>query len=439
MVNLHGAEKALAENDAKQLWKELVALFPDQRKTRWAQQLVRYAVSDAAPPPPSRRGPERLFLESIVETKRRLQGGRPHGLKHFSIGADFDFLYDVDGILGWTIPRLLNFLLLGRIQPRRQAVVVGTMRDDGIYILEWVSHYLVLGFDHVIIYTNDNLDGSEVLLRLLAKHGVITLIEGETSGAVPPEGKAFGHALHLLHELRDFEWALFVDSDEYLVPSPKYGNSVSNVLADVRQRFGEKIPSGICYHWLWFISGMAYARTPQLLQERFQHARPHRPTKCLARIQDVLSMRRDHFPDVKDGGVLVNSIFDPVDETYLWENRVPEYGGGRINHYWPRSFEEFALRKARGATLKMEENLFDRPFERFFQWNGMECPENHYPTDPVFLTKIKAKIQELELLEGVRAEATKLSLNFPDFLKRIYGDQEVRQIYEDSKREPTDL
>jgi hypothetical protein len=436
-VDLSRAEKALSEGDAQGLWRELAALLPDQRNTPWTRKLVRYAVSDTAPPPPA-RGPEQLFLDSITETKRLLQGGAPRGLKRGSIGPELDFLCEKDGVGRWTIPQCLNYLLLGRLRSSRRSVVLVSMRDDGIYILEWVAHYKALGFDHIIVYTNDNSDGSEELLRLLAAHDVITLIENEMSGTVPPEDKAFGHAIHLLHKLRDFEWAMFVDSDEYFVPGPQYHNSVSDVLAAVQQRFLEKLPSGICYHWLWFISGMAYARTPGLLLERFQHARPHRLTKCIARIPDLLSMRWNHAPWVKAGGLITDSVFDPIDlDGERW--RIPQYGGGRINHYWPRSFEEFAIKKARGATLKLEENLFDRPFERFFQWNGVETPENYHPVDPILLKNVKGRIEELQMLEGVRSAATQISLNFPDFLNRIYSNEELRRIYEDSKTAPTDL
>jgi hypothetical protein len=137
--------------------------------------------------------------------------------------------------------------------------------------------------------------------------------------------------------------------------------------------------------------------------------------------------------------VLVDSVFNPVDLEFLLHCKVPQFGGGRINHYWCRSFEEFAIKKARGATLKLEENLFDRPFERFFQWNGVESPENYYPVDPFHLGNVKRKIKELEMLEGVRDAATKISLNFAHFLKGIYSNEELRKLYEDSKTAPTDL
>ncbi len=312
------------------------------------------------------------------------------------------------------------------------------MRDDGIYVLEWVAHYLALGFERIVVYTNDNSDGSEQLLRLLAEHDVITLVESETSGEVPPEGKAYGHALHLLHELRDYEWALFVDSDEYFVPGPQYGNSVSNVLGALRE-LPRKQPSAICYDWLWFISGMVYARAPGMLLERFQHARPHRLTKCLAKIQDVISMRCDHFPEFEAGGVLVDSTFEPVDPESIFRNRTPQYGGGRINHYWARSFEEFAVKKARGASLRLEENLYDRPFAKFFEWNGVETPENHCPVDAPLLAKVKSKIGELEKLDGVREADRSIDRNFPDLVKRIDSRGKLRRVYERSKWTPAEL
>lgn len=445
-MDFRRAERAFSERNAQKLWKELAALAPNERNTPWTRQLVRYAVSDTDPPIAT-DGPEKLFLDSISETKRVLRGAPLQAFNRGFIGSEVDFLSEKDGIAPWTIPQCLNYLLLSRIRPSRQSVVVAPMRNDGIYILEWVAHYLILGFDHIIIYTNDNADGSEELLRLLAAHKVITLIEDLASGKVPPEDKAYGHAVHLLHELRDFEWALFVDSDEYFVPVRRY-KSVSDVLAAVQKRSPDKPPSGICYHWLWFISGMAYARTPQLLLERFQHARPHHLTKCMARIQDLLSMRWNHAPWVKPGGTVIDSMFNPIDvdascTTGWWEAaeywKIPRYGGGRINHYWPRSFEEFAVRKARGAALKLEMNLYDRPYASYFEWNGVETPENHYPVDRRMLQKVKRKIEELKTLDGVRSVAAEISLNFPHFVNRICTKDKLRKIYELSKTDPIDL
>ena len=436
VAGLRDLEEALKRKDVTQIVHELAWLFPEKAKNEKLRKLAQFALDDAEPPL-TRDRKERVFLECIAETKRILRGGPMRPMSRLSIGRELDFISDCEGVEGWTIAQCLSNLLLGQIRPRRKAAVVSSMRNDGIYILDWIAHYNVIGFEHSIIYTNDNSDGSEELLRLLADHGVITLIESEITGTVPPERKAYGHAVQALHELRDFEWAMFVDSDEYFIPGPQYECSIANVLSAVERQFPEKLPSGICYHWLWFISAMAFARTPGLLIERFQHARRHRLTKCIARVADIASMRRDHYPEVKEGGIVVDSVFDPVDLDSIY-SADPRYGGGRVNHYWTRSFEEFAVKKARGATLNLAENQYDRPLSTFFAWNGFETPENHFPPDTALLRNVKRRIEELKALEGVREASTKLERNFPEFVRNLAGEN-LRNLYEESRTEVTDL
>jgi Glycosyl transferase family 2 len=436
-MDLSLAEAALSRGNIRDLCQQLESLFPQDAEMDRVRGLVQYAVDGAAPTIATGEQAS-IFLGSISETRRILSGAPLPRLHHLRIGEELDFLSDRSGADGWTLEQSLNFLLLGRIRPTRRSVVVTAMRDDGIYILEWVAHYLSLGFDHIIVYTNDNADGSEELLRLLAGHAVITLIESQTSGTVPPESKGFGHALHLLHDLRDFEWALFVDSDEYFIPGPEYAGSIANLLCAIHSRFPDRVPSGVCYDWLWFVSGMAFKRTPDLLLERFQHARPHHLTKSLARIQDVLSMRRDHYPETKAGGLLVDSVFDPINLDSIY-NKVPQYRGGQVNHYWARSFEEFAVKKARGSTMKMATNLYDRPFAKFFTWNDYETPQNHYLPDPSLLSNVKHQIERLKALEGVRTAAALIDVNFSRMVHLIADQAQLRKIYEESKTEPTAL
>ena len=45
--------------------------------------------------------------------------------------------------------------------------VVSTMKNEGPYILDWVAHYKTLGFDHILVCTNDCTDPTvDILLRL---------------------------------------------------------------------------------------------------------------------------------------------------------------------------------------------------------------------------------------------------------------------------------
>ena len=352
-----------------------------------------------------------------------------HKITRRVIPIGLDFLGDRPEIEDWSAARLLNQLMLNQIRPSRGAAVVGTMRDDGIYALEWVAHYLALGFEGIFIYTNDNADGSEGLLRRLAEHRVITLVESETAGTVRPEVKAFEHAVQLLHDLRDYEWVLFVDFDEFFQPGAAYQHSVAKLLNEVAARFPCQPPSAIVYEWLWFNSGMVFERRPGLLTERFQYASPHWLTKPLVCLRDVVSMRKQHIPELRQGAFIVNSVFDRLDPNKAWEQRPPQYAGGHINHYWPKSFEEFSLKKARGDALNLDDDEYRRTFQLFFEWNGPETPETHYPVDPGFLDAVKRTLKRLRELDGIAAIEADVNGRFRTLVARYDADGGLEEIY----------
>jgi hypothetical protein len=441
-MDLKPARDAFDAADVERLCAELAALFPDDPELERVREYVRFALQGGSVPSAVSHD-TRIFLEHIERISPSSRPARsvtsvPEASPRI-LSRDLDFIADLGGIAGWSIAQALNRLAMDRIEPRKRVAVVGTMRDDGIYIMEFVAHYLALGFEHLFIYTNDNADSSLDLLNLLAKHGLITVLESEVTGQVPPEAKAFGYALHLLDELRDYEWALFVDSDELLVPAPRYENSIGRVLDSLALEDPHGRVAGICYDWLWFISDMVFERKPGLLCERFEHARPHWLAKCLVRVRDVISMRHQHYPEVAPGFTVVDSLFQPLDLATIWERRRAEYGGGRLNHYWPRSFQEFAVKKARGVSLKIEDNPYDRPYEQFFTWNGHASADNRYPTDPNALQKVKDQIEALRALEGVAAVADRIDREFPRLLARVTGKQNLRAAYAKNQTEPGEL
>ena len=401
---------------------------------------VRFALDPSARVPRGTRGSGLVFAESIRQLRdEKAAQVAKSGPNTLVIGRDLDVLGDPDDLALWSAPRCLNLLMLRRIRPRKAAAVVGTMRDDGIYVLEWIAHYKELGFERVIIYTNDNADGSEHLLRLLAEHGEITLIESETDGLVRPEVKAFEHAIHLLHDLWQFEWVLFVDSDELLMPAPCYQYSILRILERLRQEYPSRLPSAVLYQWLWFISGMAYSREPGLLMERFQHARPHWLTKTLVRLPDLLSMVLQHRPVLRPGCFAVDCALQPFDLAKTFERREPCYTGGYLAHYWTKSFEEFSLKKARGEMLSVANYEYKRDFSLFFAWNGRETPSTLQSVDLDFLRRVKDRIALLRKLEGVAEAERDINHKFHQLLSRFDAVGGLHRLFVEFNREPIPL
>lgn len=439
-MNLDHAEHLLSLGQADCLYQELANLYPADPDLDQLPDLIRFALGQSAAMP-RLSGNAAIFAASINSAKIFWLGAdsdkrRPHRINRRTIGIEFDFLGEGREPADWGAAMALNFLVMSQIEPTKRAAVVGTMRDDGIYTLEWIAHYLLLGFNSIFIYTNDNVDGSERLMRKLAEHGVITLIESETEGTVRPEVKAFEYSVHLLHDLRDHDWVLFVDSDEFFQPGEMYDRAVGSVLDDLVKRFPVSPPSAIVYEWLWYNSGMVFERRPGLLAERFQYASPHWLTKPLVRVRDIVSMRRQHIPDLRPDRRMVNSAFDPVDPAALWERRDPVYAGGRINHYWPKSFEEFSLKKARGDALRLQDDDYRRDFRLFFDWNGPETPDTHYPVHPAYLADARRKIAELRALDGVAECEQVVQQNFRTLMRRFDADGGLTAIYRRLNTEP---
>jgi hypothetical protein len=422
--DLNRAENALAARDAPALRAALLDLCPATSDQGNLDALICFALDDRIAPS-AIEGADDAFVASIASMRGP---DRVSGCHHRIIGEALDFLGELDDPTSWTPAQWLNLLMLGQIRAPSRAAVVGTMRDDGIYVLEWIAHYRALGLKHLFIYTNDNMDGSEALLRQLAELKIITLIESHTSGRVRPEVKAFNHAVHLLRDLRDYEWVLFVDSDEFFVPSQQY-STVTDLLDALEHRYPDGSAAAIAYQWLWYNSAMILQREPGTLAERFQYATPHWLTKSLVRLRDVVSMRRQHIPDLRAGRIIVDSAFDPFDAGDPWEDWKIQYAGGRVNHYWPKSFEEFSLKKARGEALKLADNEYARDFRLFFEWNGPDTPETHRPVDPAFLDRVRRGMAEMRAMPGVAACEAEVERRFRELLRRYDDAGGLRRIY----------
>ena len=133
------------------------------------------------------------------------------------LGADYNFLNESSwGTRVVSFWHGVNAALRRSFCPSRDLCIVVTMRNEGVYILEWIAHHLHHGVDHFFIYTNDNEDGSDLLFSALSETGRVTIISNH---AVPlgasAQSKAYAHALTILLPVLDFAWCGIIDVDEF--------------------------------------------------------------------------------------------------------------------------------------------------------------------------------------------------------------------------------
>lgn len=116
------------------------------------------------------------------------------------------------------------------IQPQRRVCMLATMRNEGLYLLEWIAYHRTIGIEHFFIYSNNNTDKSDLLLEELADQGIITWINNTTSGEVSAQMKAYGHAMNILPDILDFRWCFTIDGDEFITLDPQTYPSVIDYL-----------------------------------------------------------------------------------------------------------------------------------------------------------------------------------------------------------------
>jgi hypothetical protein len=96
-----------------------------------------------------------------------------------------------------------------------RALLILTVKNEGSFLLEWLAHHLACGFDHVLVYSNDCSDGTDLMLDRLAALGHVTHIRNDGPHDQGPQWAALNAAdKHPL--LRQAEWVLFCDVDEFV-------------------------------------------------------------------------------------------------------------------------------------------------------------------------------------------------------------------------------
>jgi len=381
---------------------------------------------------------DKHLLRAAVRADRRQTFARLHAVtapaERIQVASpETDSLAGLASHETWTPIQWLSSFVLRKATAAHRAAVVVTMRDEGIYVLEWVAHYRALGFDAIFIYSNENVDGSEGLLCELAGHGIITYFDNQLAPDLPhsPQKKAYAHALHLVPELWEYEWVLFADADEFLVPDATYGLKIHALIDDATRRYPARAPSAICFHWFWHVSGFAYAYSPTLLLRRFQHGEGKRAMKSMVRLRDVYSMHRIHFPEIGPEGFLAKSDFTVLEMASRWMKLDPPvFASGRLNHYWNKSFEEFSVKKARGDIASERDKFWKREFALFFTTNADETRDNHAPPPAALIEAVEAEMQKLASLPGVERQVAEIHRRWPLLLARFDGAGGLRSIYE---------
>ena len=100
---------------------------------------------------------------------------------------------------------------------RLEKVIVACMRNEALFVVEWVAHHLAIGFDRIVVYTNDCDDGTDTILAAMAAGNAG--VEHYSNPGPYEAGSIQKQALYLAFQLPQVcqaMWVLHIDADEYV-------------------------------------------------------------------------------------------------------------------------------------------------------------------------------------------------------------------------------
>ncbi|WP_299416477.1 glycosyltransferase family 2 protein [uncultured Sulfitobacter sp.] len=246
-------------------------------------------------------------------------------------------------------------------------VIVGCMKNEAPYIVEWVAYHRAMGIDNFLIYTNGCEDGTSEILDRLQEMGVLQHRNNDAWKGNSPQQYALNSALEE-PVIKNAEWIIHIDVDEFM--NVRCGNgTVQDFLAAVPDA------TNVAMTWRLFGHNGVTQLNDDFVIDQFETCAPkfcpkphtvwgfktmfknigayekiscHRPNKLDEAFQNkvkwVNGSGKDMTKDVAENG---------------WRSSKKNIGYDllQLNHYALRSAESFLIKRQRGRALHVDRSI----------------------------------------------------------------------------------
>ena len=328
-----------------------------------------------------------------------------------------------------------------------QTVLFSAVRNEAPFLLEWIAYHRVIGFEKIIICSNDCDDGTSEILEALAHNNVIKHLTHNVPLGVSPQLQAakLTSDAGLIHE---GDWVLWLDNDEFL--NIRIGK---RDLASLIDFLGNR--KGILINWRLFGDSGQIPFPGRVISEDFvkcskRHDTDNRSVKTLFRLGNgVTGFQKNgvHRPLIDQrAGVkhadFLNGKGNPIISGYAkhhrWLNGVDighdakvhhdevGFAFAQVNHYFTRTPDAFWLKQLRGRGWAKKHS--DQGNDRHTVQNYASFNHNEARDESILFWKEQttAEIDHLIKLSGVsQAVATaedRYKRKLEDFRKSDFAD-----------------
>lgn len=246
-------------------------------------------------------------------------------------------------------------------------VIVGCMKNEGPYILEWVAYHRAMGVDNFLIYTNGCEDGTSEILDRLQELGYVQHRNNDEWKGNSPQQHALNQSLKE-DLIKNAEWIIHIDVDEFI--NVRCGDGR---LSD----FFTLVPdaTNVAMTWRLFGHNDIQEFRDDLVIDQFDTCAPkfcpkphtawgfktmfknigayekiscHRPNKLVDGFRDRVNW-------VNGSGLPMPS--DVIDNGWRSSKKSVGYDLLQLNHYALRSAESFLVKRQRGRALHVDRSI----------------------------------------------------------------------------------
>ncbi len=266
-----------------------------------------------------------------------------------------------------------------------RVTIVTTMKNEGPFILEWLAFHRMIGVSDFLIYTNDCTDGTDTMLDLLQKKGLVQHRENpfrRTTGLRPQHAALQAAGREAL--VQESDWLICMDVDEFI--NIRCG---SGRLADLFDAVEDA--NMISLTWRLFGNNDIHAYSDAPVTAQFTRCapelarKPHQAWgfKTLYRNLGIFRKLGVHrpkglHPQLAGRIRWVNGSGRSLPERMYrngWRSTVDTFGYDlvQLNHYAVRSAESFLVKRDRGRVNHV---MRDQGLAYWFRMNN-NAEEEH--------------------------------------------------------------
>jgi hypothetical protein len=312
-------------------------------------------------------------------------------------------------------------------------VIVGCMKNEAPYIVEWIAYHRAIGVDNFLIYTNGCEDGTAEILDRLQEMGVLQHRNNDDWRGQSPQQFALNQSLKE-PVIQNAEWIIHIDVDEFI--NVRCGNGTL-------QDFIDRVPQATNVAMTWrlfghngvtglnddFVIGQFDACAPKYCPKphtvwgfktmskntgAYQKLSCHRPNK----LQDAM---RDQVAWVNGSGRDITR--EAIDNGWRSSRASVGYDLLQLNHYALRSAESFLIKRQRGRALHVDRSI------GLNYWIRMDWNDHKDNTIQRNLPRLRTEFDRLMADETLRSWHEKGLAWHRAKAEELHGMEEFETLY----------